>query len=348
MVKLETASKLLGEIDQISTSSLMELDFIVEALKNTEALASARIEGTTGNLEDLYQHETLNYDKKLRLKLFGATNYRLTINRIENILSLRPKIDRPLLETIHKDLLNNDPSSKGVPGEFRKKDVKIANSKLGDFFPPTHIKVPEFIHWLFKDIGPKQLPLLIQIAIRHYQFEAIHPFEDGNGRTGRLLIVAEMLSYQLLHAPVLNLSQYLERHRDKYVHALRQVSDQLTYAPWVEFFLDAVVAQCRHNIALIQTLKNIRQENTTRRRLSMTATMVLDYSLNHLFLTIPQVESHLKQAGAPLKNYYQTARLNVQKLIAVGILVPSHKNGKEMVYIHQGLREVLIPHHKTQ
>jgi Fic family protein len=344
MKRLEESSRLIGGVNQIS-SNIFQYDFIIEALKNIEALASARIEGTTGNLEDLYQQDELNYEQKRDLKLFSAFNYRTTINELEDILGRYGKIDLPVIQYLHKHLTEKDPATKGVPGEFRNKDVKIANSKLGDFFPPSYVRVQELMRrYIAHDLDA--LPELIQIAIRHYQFESIHPFEDGNGRAGRLLMTARLLESKIVQSPILNLSQYFEAHRDEYLSSLRLVSDNLDYTPWINFFLDAVKTQCTHNIELIGQLRGMKKDDKKlileNIRMSSIALHILDFSLNHLFITIPDTSEFLISLGLPIKDPYQAARNNIHALERLGILSPHHKRSQAVVYVNAKLKKLII------
>lgn len=335
----------IGAVNQIS-SNIFHYDFIIKTLKNIEALTSARIEGTTGNLEDLYQHDELKYEIKKELKLFSALNYTVTIDELEEILKRYERIDIPVIQYLHKKLTENDPSTKGIPGKFREKDVKIENSLLGDFYPASHLKINEFMQRFVNNNEIEIVPDLIKIGIRHFQFESIHPFEDGNGRTGRLLITAGLLKKGIIASPIINLSEYFDSHRDEYVLALRKVSDLMDYNPWLEYFLDAIKFQCSHNIKLISLLRKMQKEDkqkiTSNVKLSSNALSVLDFSLNNLFITIPQVAEHLKTLSLPIKEPYQTARNNIHTLEKLGILKAHHKSKHATVYVHEQLRSLII------
>ncbi len=346
--RLEVASRYLGEFNQItSRSNLFEFDFIIEALKNIEALNSARIEGTTGNLRDLYLKEALDYEAKKRLKLFSAINYRVTINELEKIISDYKKLDVKLIRHLHKILTENDPATTGTPGKFREKEVKIHNTQLGDFYPATHVKIPELMDEFVAAGGSGSLPKLVEVALIHYQFEAIHPFEDGNGRAGRLLITAKLILDEVINEPVLNLSQYFESHRSDYVEMLRSVSDQKSYKDWVDFFLTGIAEQSKHNLEIIERMRGIKNGNEAQLRETFkggsTASHVLRYALNNLFITIPQVKEYLDRLRLPLEDTYQTARVNVVRLVEMGILEKTtFKIQRAPVYVHAELRNMLM------
>src|SRR3989344_5751158 len=320
--KLETASRYVGEINNI-VSNVLEFDFIISALKNIEALNSARIEGTTGNLKDLYLENALDFEKKKQLKLFSAINYKMTMGGLENIIKSHKKIDLSLIQHLHKKLTENDPATKGTPGKFREKEVIIQNSKLGNFFPAFPNKIDEFMNSFISQIEEKfEYPSLLQAAFTHYQFESIHPFEDGNGRTGRLLIVAQLLINKTIDSAVLNLSQYFDKYRDEYIASLRSVSDKLDYSAWIIFFLNAIIEQSKHNMELVKNLRDIKEKNEiviNEKAHSPAALQVLNHSLNLLYITTPDTELFLKKKG--LKgDLRQMARNNIKKLEGLGIL----------------------------
>jgi Fic family protein len=184
----------------------------------------------------------------------------------------------------------------------------------------------------------------------HYQFESIHPFEDGNGRTGRLLIVSQLLINGTLSTGVLNLSQYFDQYRDEYVAALRSVSDTHDYRLWITFFLEAVISQCEHNISLVKSLKEIKEKNEViinGEAHSPAALQVLNHSLNRLYITTPDTVNFLGKKG--LKgDLKQMARNNIKKLEALGILEKtSRKIGKSEVYVHRELKNKLIGSHSN-
>lgn len=345
MQLLEDASRNLGEVNNFATKAV-EYDFIVQTLKNIESLASARIEGTTGNLKDLYLEEGLATERKKQLKLFSATNYRMAINELESILAKHGKLDSDLICYFHKLLTEDDPATAGMPGELRTKNVKIANSKLGDFFPADHSNVSSFIDLLIDNLSvTSNLPKLVQTAITHFQFEAIHPFRDGNGRTGRFIIVAQLLLGKTLQAPMLNLSQYFDENRDEYIASLRSVTDENSYETWVKFFLVAVKVQSTKNKKLVERLAQIEKEDRlhiNKNLHSPAALQILHHALNNLHITIPNTAKYLKKQRIS-GDLLQVARLNIIRLVEEGVLeTTDHKFGRAKVYTHKKLREFLI------
>lgn len=344
--KLETASRYIGEVNNI-VSNVLDFDFIITALKNIEALNSSRIEGTTGNLKDLYLESVLDFEEKKQLKLFSAVNYKVTMSKLEDTIKKYNKFDNTFICHIHKLLTENDPATRGVPGMFRNVKVKIENSKLGDFYPPHQAKIPEYMLRFVKDIEARNsIPSLFQVAATHFQFESIHPFEDGNGRSGRILIIAQLILNGTLESAILNLSQYFDIHRDEYVSALRSVSDKGDYTHWFEFFLDAIICQSKRNIDLIQKLRDLKENNEeeiSKNVGSPAAHHVLSHLLNKLYITVEDTEAYLRRKKVKGKELRQMARNNILSLEKLKILQRApFKKGRSQMYVHSQLKDTLM------
>lgn len=343
---LEESSRALGEVNTFA-SGAAEYDFIVRAIKNIEALTSARIEGTTGNLKDLYAEQALSFERKSQLKLFSAINYKSAMSEAENILQTYSDVSMPLIRHIHKLITENDPATKGAPGKFREKDVVIANSALGDFHPAHYLKITDCMeHYVQEAKERKQMPVILNAAISHYQFEAIHPFEDGNGRTGRMLIVIDLLLGRALRTPMLNLSQYFESHRDEYIQALRSVTLENSYSTWVPFFFRAVKEQSHYNIKLIGEFREIEEADrkvVNAKMHSPAASMVLRHALNNLFITVSDTAQYLRNQRLGSADRTQVARATIARLVTEGVLVKEDlKFGRSIVYAHKRLKDYLL------
>lgn len=343
---LEEASRALGEVNNFASGAI-EYDYIIETLKNIESLASAKIEGTTGNLRDLYAEKSLSYERKAQLKLFSAINYKIAIGEVESIIRNYKVISVPFIRHLHKVLTENDPATAGIPGDLRKTSVVIQNSKLGDFYPAHELKISDFINRYVKDsVDRKEFPDLINAAIAHYQFEAIHPFRDGNGRTGRMLIMTDLMMCGAIKFPVLNLSQYFESNRNEYIQALRVVSEKQTYTEWIAFFLTGVREQSIHNLKLIEDLRKIEELDSLKIHAhfqSASSQLILRHSLNKLYVTVESTTEYLRSKGLNSKSVSQVARTNILKMVQAEILGEADfKHGKQKVYVHRELQEYLL------
>lgn len=343
---IEEASRTIGEINNFASKAL-RLGFVAQAIKNAEALASARIEGTTGNLQDLYMEEALADERKKELKLYSAINYRVAMNEIEEIIGTHKRIDLSLVRHLHKILTENDPATKGESGVFRTSEVKIRNSKLGDFYPAAAIKVNDHMERMVEEIADREdLPTLVKSAITHYQFESIHPFEDGNGRTGRMLIISEMLLDGSLRAPMLNLSEYFDVHRDEYIAALRNVTETNSYEEWVTLFLTGIIEQGKKVLEFIEALQKIEKEDELRVNESLrspVAIPILRLALNNLYVTVPMAAERLDKLHVKSADFEQVARTNINRMVEEGILeVTDFKFGKARVFAHKKLRDFMF------
>jgi len=162
------------------------------------------------------------------------------------------------------------------------------------------------------------VPLLVRAALIHYQFEAIHPFPDGNGRVGRLLIPIILSAVGALPQPLLYLSPYFEKHRTQYVDLLLDVSRRGAWLEWIRFFLAAVVEQGRETVQRVQRLQELRsryREQLMKTQRSATPVALVDYLFQQPFISIPRAREVLKVT-------YKAAQQNVEKLVRAGILSP--------------------------
>lgn len=303
---LEEARGWLGELNAYS-KLIPDVDFFIESHIAKEAEQSSRIEGTKTTLEELYvdpeelddsekvddQEEVKNYIK--------ALNY--TVGKIhtprEIPLSLR------LVYEAHRMLLSGVRGYKRHPGEIRKIQNKIGGStgtlKDATFIPPTPEAIPGLLSDLEKFWHNKELemPDLIKIALAHYQFETIHPFEDGNGRIGRLIIVLQLMSYGMLQKPTLYLSDYFEKNRAAYYDALARVPESGDIEQWLRFFLTGVATTAKRGKETLERIIDLRKkyEELIDGHMGVRSQKLGKELLKHLFskpvVTVKDVETML-------------------------------------------------------
>ncbi|MBW8327394.1 MAG: Fic family protein [Prolixibacteraceae bacterium] len=252
---LSQADIKLGELNAFS-QLIPDVDFFIKMHVLKEGTKSSRIEGTQTNFDEAVQKEEyIQPDKHDDWK--EVQNYVQAMNEAIESLETLPLSNRLLRQT-HSTLLHGVRGTYKQPDEFRRSQNWIGGSSLSDaaFIPPHQDSVPDLMADLesFLHNQNEPVPHLIKIGIAHYQFETIHPFLDGNGRIGRLLITLYLVSNNLLHKPTLYLSDFFERNKSTYYDNLTNVRSQNNLSQWLKFFLEGIRSTSENSI---QTFKDI-------------------------------------------------------------------------------------------
>ena len=254
---IERASSALGRLDGIG-AVLGDAHMFLYMYVRKEALLSSQIEGTQSSLSDLLRFE----DDPARGTASGAeveevSNYVAAVGHGLRRLAELPVSTR-LIREIHQILLASGRGSTMQPGEFRRSQNWLGGTRPGNarFVPPPHERVVELISDVerFMHDDSVQLPFLVKVGMFHVQFETIHPFLDGNGRVGRLLITLLLCSRGFLAQPLLYLSLYFKRHRDEYYALLQTVRTTGDWEAWLRFFLEGIAEVSEQAIETAQEL----------------------------------------------------------------------------------------------
>lgn len=315
------ATKALGELSGVG-ATLPNPYLLIRPFMRTEAVASSKIEGTVTTLPELFMLEAGSGAARNETK--EVNNYtealKYGLDRVKDL----PISGRLLLE-MHKVLMKDVDDARGahiIPGEF-KRDQNWIGARLiqnARFVPPPPAEtldcladLERFVH---EDDG--HLPLIVKLALIHYQFEAIHPFPDGNGRIGRLLIPLILCHRNEISQPLLYMSSYFEDNYDEYIDLMLEVSRSGAWNPWIKFFLEGVEYSSARAIesarALVELHAKYRAAVATARSSGLLARLV-----DSLF-DIPAVS--IPYATHVLGVSYNSAKQNVAKLVALGILKP--------------------------
>jgi Fic family protein len=247
------------------------LQIITRAFARTEAVASSRMEGTqTEVLEILQQEATLAVPPE-DSDLHEVINYLVTIDLANQWISEGRGLDVSLIKELHARLLRGVRGEDKNPGALRSEDVYIGKRSLGfadaRFVPPPMEHVPGLMDDLVRALGKvSSYGPLVDAALVHYQFETIHPFQDGNGRLGRLLIPMHLQMHGVLDRPLLYLGPYLDAHDQQYRDGLLTVSQTGAWIVWIEFFLEALRATAVDALSRVQRVLSLRQEYAERVR----------------------------------------------------------------------------------
>jgi len=308
---------------------LPDPQLLIQPLVRREAVLSSRIEGTQASLADLVAYESAGTDSGDAREVSNyvdALNYGL--ERLERLpLSLR------FIREIHERLMRSVRGGDRTPGEFRRIQNWIGppGASIGDatYIPPRVAEMHRALDALEKFIhAPSPLPPLVKAALIHYQFEAIHPFLDGNGRVGRLLIAFVLRVDGVLEQPLLYLSGFFERHRREYYRLLLGVSGRGEWIDWISFFLRGVAREARDAGVRIRALIELREKY--RRSMSGARNAgALQAVVDELFV-IPAVS--VTSLAKRLEVSYPAAKSSLDKLVQAGIVWPS-KQGRETWYL---------------
>jgi Fic family protein len=264
---LSQADQALGRLDG-ATRNLLDADLFLAMYVRQEALLSSQIEGTDCTLDDLLAYEIDSAADVPQIDVLEVVNYVAALRRGLELLKTLP-ISRRLLTQVHRVLLAKGRGSDRSPGEFRRSQNWIGatlNLEEATFVPPPQEEMEKAFTALERFIDSTKdssasLPILLVCGLAHAQFETIHPFLDGNGRMGRLLITLLLCERQALRTPVLYLSTYLRRHRVEYFDLLMRIRTDGAWEEWLVFFLTGLVEAAEQAADTAEAIHGLREEH---------------------------------------------------------------------------------------
>lgn len=325
---LDRAGRSLAKLDG-QASLIQNKALIIRPLATREAMLSARLEGTHTQVTGVLLQEAAGpaKDPTEASNNQEVVNYLRASARGERWLADGRPINSFLLRSLHDMLLRRTRGERMSPGSFRQKQVLIGtrddSPETARFVPPPPEQVPPAIENLVEYVtADKTYPPLIAAGIAHYQFETIHPFEDGNGRLGRLFIPLQLMAADAITYPLIYLSPFFEARRDEYLQLLKEVSTQGAWTEWLRFFLKAVYTQAedaRSRVELILELHD-RYRGLASRQRSKGPLLAVDLVMERPIVTVADVQEKAQCS-------YPAAKRALEALTELGIvalMAPSH------------------------
>lgn len=283
--------------------SVVNPGVLLSPLTQREAVLSSKIEGTQATVDEVLEYEAgLDFDAEKTKDIQEIVNYRKTLSLAANEVSQRP-ISLGLLRQMHGVLMDSVRGANKSPGEFRREQNWIGSAgctlEQASFVPPAPLQLLDHLQAWGRYLAGSDVDVLLQCAVVHAQFELIHPFKDGNGRIGRLLIPLFLYQKRALASPMFYLSDYLESHRDMYYARLQAISRAGDWTGWVAFFLEAVTQQALANSERVRAMMAL-YEDMKRRIAELTRSQHAIAVLDTLFdRPIFQSGDFVQRSGIP-------------------------------------------------
>ncbi|MCQ2364364.1 MAG: Fic family protein [Akkermansia sp.] len=342
--KLGEATRRLAALDAVG-QQLPDITPFIYTCVRREAVLSSRIEGTQSSLSDLLLYEQGAYEQADTDDVALVSHYvsamQLGMQRMEEgfPISLR------LIRELHRELLRQGRGATKMPGEFRQSQNWIGGTRPGNavYVPPPAQEVIPCLGdlELFINREDDMIPGLIKAALVHVQFESIHPFLDGNGRIGRLLIQMMFCRSGLLSKPLLYLSLYFKQHRQDYYRLLGSIRETGNWEAWIDFFLDAVAHTAAEAFRILTELRSRMEQDAAAisrmGRMRFNAAKVLDY-MQHRIIARPSVMVRQLNLSAP------TVYKILDAMVQEGIILPCHTGQRNRLYAYTPYREMLADH----
>lgn len=263
------ANRKLAYYDGI-LSSIINPSLFLSPLETKEAVLSSKIEGTITTIDEVLKYEVNLLPASLSKQedIHEVLNYRTAMRNATGWIERQLPLNNALICNIQKELMDGVRGATKSPGQIRKEQNWIGKPRssieLASYVPPEPLSVPDYLNNLIDYMQLDNQDPILQTAVMHAQFELIHPFLDGNGRTGRILIPLFLWQKKIIKAPVFYISEYLEANRDQYYDRLRSISQEGDWEAWLRFFLQAVTKQAEQNALKASQVLSLYQQMKLR------------------------------------------------------------------------------------
>jgi Fic family protein len=293
---------------------------LVRPFVRREAVSTSALEGTYAAFDEVLEAEFLD-DKQMSADQREAFNYVRATDEALRLLEERP-LSRPLVGQLQKIIVRGTPGDTYDAGDLRQRLVKIGSPgqpiEETRYIPPPHGAVLEqgFSDWEKWIHADSDIPMVAKVAIAHYQFESLHPYNDGNGRVGRLVAILQLIQEGVLRLPVLNIAPWFEARRDQYTQGLFGVTISGDFNPWVELFSEAVLAQAEDGMITIRDLLKLREGMVLQLRkdgIRGSALQIAENLVGYPIIDVPTVREMIGKS-------FEAANQAVARLVERGVL----------------------------
>lgn len=264
--ELIKATDALARYDQM-LKNMHNSEILLAPLRNQEAVISSRIEGTISTIDEIMQFEADENEKDsnpnhFRSDVIETFLYQRSLKNAQKGMTDGYEFSRSFIRTMHQQLLTLGRGANKAPGKFKSEQNYLADKLKKNilFVPISHEKLEEGLDKLFEYLATSNHPALIKTALMHLEFEALHPFQDGNGRIGRMLITLYLWKSGIISEPHFYISGYLEENKDLYIDTMRKVSESDDWEEWCRFFLIATEKQAIRNLEIAESIRKLYEE----------------------------------------------------------------------------------------
>ncbi|HMJ48304.1 MAG TPA: Fic/DOC family N-terminal domain-containing protein [Ferruginibacter sp.] len=264
--ELISATDAIARYDQM-LKKMHNNEIFLAPLRNQEAVISSRIEGTISTMDEILQYEADedvdNVNKiKVRSDVLETILYQRALKNAQRGMEAGYEFSTSMIKQMHQQLLYLGRGAAKTPGEFKIEQNYLADKAMKkiQFVPISPEKLIDGIEEMLKYLEESKDPALLKTAVMHLEFEALHPFQDGNGRIGRMLITLYLWQAKIISEPHFYISGYLEQNKDLYIDTMRKVSETGEWEDWCKFFLKAVEQQAIKNLEVSESIQNLYEE----------------------------------------------------------------------------------------
>lgn len=264
--QLVAATDAVARYDQMM-KNMHNSEILLAPMRSQEAVISSRMEGTVSTMDEILKYEADQDDEEqtstnVRSEVIETFLYQRALRNAQRSMDEGHPFSLSLIKRIHQQLLSFGRGATKSPGQLKNEQNYLADATRKNilFIPVSPEKLQDGLDALFRYIGTSNHPALIKAALTHVEFEALHPFKDGNGRIGRMMITLMLWSSGTISAPHFYVSSYLEDYKDQYIETMRNVSKDGNWCDWCKFFLSTIEQQAIRNLQIAENIRSLYEE----------------------------------------------------------------------------------------